>query len=276
MKIKVNEKNMWNVSGKINKFLSKKCVENLGLCKVSTGETFSPEWGIKIPIYEDKVVHRPILGICEEHHVRKNALERIKSGEEYHDDKARAAETLLAIMRKFDSSCIPICNGNVVEFKGNRIIIHTNLGHGCKYKTELIQEEYSEKEQDDFIKRQFVSLFSDQLYEYDYWIECYENRGRTMRSCLNDIISFTSGISIDLTNSAFECIVKFDNCYIYTDKEVKMIIDFVSYKKTEQIKVEYYVDDKVYSDLEELLLAITNDDTESDEDSDNDDYSYYA
>lgn len=160
MKMKVNERNMGMVCGRINKFLSKPTKEYLGKRQVAVGsETVKCDDGFsfKRPVYEERDCYKAFIGRCEEHWRRKEIRKKTDASK---DDKLIASSVLLAVGNDYDTNCIPIRAGFVVEITGEKMVIKENdIFH---YYTGIRGEVIRSREKDASTYRTFYHMPYDE------------------------------------------------------------------------------------------------------------------
>lgn len=179
MRVKVSEKNAASVMGKINIFFRKEVKEDIGLKMVQVGsEDIFGERGRllwKKPIWEEKNVFQSYTGRCYVHALREKYLEKMKNGERVSNyDKT---DCLLAISTPYNTDCIPISIGDVIELKGNQLVIKHSYLKGLYSTRKFIQLASTKEEKVDELKRglfNHLTWFCDDSMWYDIAADEFE------------------------------------------------------------------------------------------------------
>lgn len=127
MKTRVTERNMATVMGHINTFLRKPTKRYLGKKQVQVGtkEVGDESFRMTVPVYELQDCYVPFIGKCEEHWRRKEIRKKAPEDRFRGDDQVMHT-TLLSVSDNYETNCIPIMVGFVVEITGDKMIIKEN------------------------------------------------------------------------------------------------------------------------------------------------------
>ncbi len=285
--MKVTEKNMAMIMGRINKFFEKDTKVYLGIGKRVVGKTTLtlPGGSIAVPVYEDYERYEPIVGRCKVHWMRKKLEDKIKNNGYYTltaEEEYDYHNILLAIEDKYSVNCIPIYAGFDVKITGNSLIIRENdtyskvFGIGDDYpKTIKVKNkatyEYfyhmpiSEDELKERTRDGIMSLFelSDQSYYFDnHEFDSDENELHSiLRNYIYDLIT-----KIDLDADSASLRVDIDsNCSYELNDDIFIHINIESIKKNGISDVEgisdlfyYTYGEEKFTSLHSLMNKIMN------------------
>lgn len=155
MRTKINERNAANVMGKINNFFKGDVKEDLGIRDVQVGtNNIYDSYGYLLwerPVFEKQRVLVSYSGKCDVHYLRKEFLRKIKNNERIFS--RLGAECLLSISTPYDTDCIPLSIGDIVELKGNKLTVKHAYIPGCYSKRTFVKASISKGEKAAEIKR---------------------------------------------------------------------------------------------------------------------------
>lgn len=285
MRVKLNEKNMYSVMGKINTFFKKDVKLDEGI-KKSMNTKVLEEIYQGIYTHEDKLydsvhVFSSYSGYCQEHWIRKEDRIQQKNGD-YRLHKDLAKKLLLAISSKFYGDSIPLSIGDIVEFHGNRLdVISMEFNNKSFIQMDVSQDELV-NEMKHGISGQLLWFTDDSM-----WIDYF--KGNVL-----DVISVERSISETLYNAIneidfskdelFKKVIttkEMDDCWrVPDDFEFTFIVDLAAFKdnsKKESFLSIEFRGEKCH-DIYPLVDFIMNgnesekDDDESDDSCCHDDY----
>ena len=285
--MKVTEKNMAMIMGRINKFFEKDTRIYLGIGKRVVGKTTLdlPRGAISIPVYEDYERYEPIVGRCKVHWIRKKLEDKIKNNGDYiltAEEEYNYHNILLAIEDKYSINCIPIYAGFDVKITGNALIIKENDTHSkvfgigdsypktIKFKDKTTYEYFyhmpvSEDELKERTRNGIMSLFelSDQSYYIDdHEVDSDENELHSMlQSRIYDLIT---KIDLDADSASLRIDIPSD-CSYELNNDMFIHVSIENIKKNGISDVEgitdlfyYTYGEEKFTNLYSIMTKIMN------------------
>jgi len=290
MEMKVTERNIGNVMGKINKFLSKPTRKYVGKKMVQVGYENIEIFGenVKQPVYEERDTYVPFVGLCEEHYLRKEARKKAKEERRW-EDNHKLHNCLLSISDNYETNCIPIMAGFTVNITGDRMIIKENdIYHYVNLFGKV--SSHKEKDRSSYVYFYHMPISEEELKDrqvhamhcgMDYLFESYYCGGSFydyfdsdfMVSCAMD----TMNIIQDMFENIFGCDEDELNREIsvsqeINDKTVEVYCNAASFKEGIPQKLDdnifIKVDGEKYYDIVSAVLKIVSGDDDLEDDYD--------
>lgn len=277
--MKVTEKNMAMIMGRMNKFFEKDTKIYLGVKKRVVGKTTLelPGGAVSIPVYEDYEGYEPIVGRCKVHWMRKKLEDKVKSNGYYTltaEEEYNYHNILLAIEDKYSVNCIPIYAGFDIKITGNSLIIRENdtyskvFGIGdeypktIKFKNKTTYEYFyhmpvSEDELKERTRNGIMSLF--ELSDQSYYIGNHEfdsDEQNELHSMLQSrIYDLITKIDLDADSASLRIDISSD-CSYELNNDIFIHVNIENIKKNGISDIESITDLFYYTYGEEKFTNL--------------------